>query len=174
LKGVKQIHVYKNPRNPRRGLLVCGALKLPCALGRSGVRPRKMEGDGATPRGAMRILQGFYRADHGPRPHSVLKLRALKPRDGWCDAPAHRLYNRPVVLPFEASHEKMWRDDAVYDIVVDLDYNRGPIRKKRGSAIFMHCARPDFSPTEGCVALERGALIKLLKVIKAQALVHIH
>ena len=107
----------------------------------------------------------FFRPDRLDPPATSLPLVPLKPYDGWCDAPEHPLYNRPVFLPFAASHEKLWRDDHVYDVIVELGYNDDPAEPGRGSAIFMHVARPNFEPTEGCIALEREDLLALLEVM---------
>ena len=148
-----------------RGHLLAGPLVIPCALGRSGIASVKREGDGASPRGLFRLRQAFYRPDPlGTRPATLLPVRATRRHDGWCDAPSHRRYNRPVTLPCPGvSAEEMWRADGLYDVVVDIDYNRGPIRPGRGSAIFMHVARPGYPPTEGCVALARPDLLRLLR-----------
>ncbi|MET0257618.1 MAG: L,D-transpeptidase family protein [Methylobacterium sp.] len=148
-----------------RGQLVVGSSVIPCALGRSGIVQVKREGDGASPRGSFRLRGGVYRPDHFcARPRSPLTLRATKPGDGWCDDPRDRRYNRPVRLPIaNVSAEEMWRGDGLYDLVIDLDCNRGPIRPGRGSAIFLHVARPGYRPTEGCVALARADLVRLLR-----------
>lgn len=151
--------------DPTRGQLLAGPVAIACALGRSGIATVKREGDGASPRGRHRLRGAVYRADHlKVRPATALPIRATAPRDGWCDAPADRRYNRPLTLPCPGvSAEAMWREDGLYDLVVDLDYNRGPIRPGRGSAIFMHVARPGYRPTEGCVALARADLLRLLR-----------
>lgn len=156
------IRVYASPLDRRRGRLVLGSLVLPCALGRSGPRRRKREGDGASPIGRFRLLGAFYRPDRGPRPRTALPVRALRPDDGWCDDPGDRRYNRPVRQPARARCEAMWRDDGLYDTVLDIAWNRGPILPGRGSAIFLHLATPGFVPTEGCVAVNRAALRRLL------------
>src|SRR5690606_20342110 len=145
--------------------LRAGDLVIPCALGRSGASHAKREGDGVTPIGRFRLLQAFYRADRGPRPRTGLPLRRIRPQDGWSDDPKDRRYNRPVPLPCPTSHERMWRDDHVYDVVIDIAWNRGPIRRGRGSAIFLHLARPGFAPTEGCIAVERRVIRRLLERI---------
>jgi len=80
-------------------------------------------------------------------------VEPIAPLDGWCDDPAHRAYNRQVRLPFDASHEVLWRDDHVYDVIGVLGWNDDPVERGRGSAIFLHLAREDGRPTEGCVAL---------------------
>ena len=159
------IHVYRSPLDHRRGRLVAGPLVLPCALGRSGPTRAKREGDGATPVGCFRLLQGFYRADHGPRPRTRLPLARVRPAQGWCDDPGDRRYNRLVPLPCAASHEEMRRQDHLYDLVIDIAWNRGPIVRGRGSAIFLHLARPGFMPTEGCVAVEPGKVRRLVERI---------
>lgn len=156
------ICVRRSPLDPRRGLLTAGALRLPCALGAAGVTHRKREGDGASPAGRFRLLGAFYRPDRLPRPRTRLPLRPLRPGDGWCDDPSDRRYNRPVRLPGSARHERMWRDDHLYDVVLDIAWNRGPIVRGRGSAIFLHLARPGFAPTEGCVAVEPQKIARLL------------
>jgi L,D-peptidoglycan transpeptidase YkuD (ErfK/YbiS/YcfS/YnhG family) len=147
-----------------RGQVLAGRAVIPCALGRSGIGASKREGDGVSPRGCFRLRGGAYRPDHfGARPRTSLPLRATRPGDGWCDDPRDRRYNRPIALPAPGiSAERMWREDGLYDLVIDLDYNREPIRRGRGSAIFLHLARPGFLPTEGCVALERADLLRLL------------
>ena len=159
------VRVRPLPGDPTRGTLSAGRTVLPCALGRAGVTMRKREGDGASPRGVFRLRGGFYRPDRFlVRPASGLPLRPTRPQDGWCDAPGDRRYNRPIRLPSDtASAEALWRDDGLYDLVIDLDYNRGPIRPGRGSAIFLHVARAGYRPTEGCVALKPSDLLRLLR-----------
>lgn len=152
--------VYPTERS--RGILRFDDGEYPCALGRGGVQKAKREGDGATPVGTFILRQVFYRPDRLSLTASGLPTRALTPNDGWCDDPAHSDYNRLVRLPFEASHENMWREDNLYDVVVVIGHNDDPPRAGLGSAIFMHCATADYSPTLGCVALARETLIGLL------------
>lgn len=135
---------------------------VPCALGRSGTRSRKREGDGATPRGTFRLESAFFRPDKLVRPRTRLPLAASRCNDGWCDATNDRNYNRRVKHPYPASAEHLWRRDGLYDIVVVVDYNRRPRRQGAGSAIFMHVAERGLKPTEGCVALTRRNLQKVL------------
>jgi L,D-peptidoglycan transpeptidase YkuD (ErfK/YbiS/YcfS/YnhG family) len=136
--------------------------RLRCALGRGGVRPDKREGDGATPAGIWRLRQLLYRADRIVPPALRLPARPLLPEDGWCDAPGDPAYNRPVRLPYAASAEALWREDAIYDLILPLGYNDAPVVPGRGSAIFLHVARPGWAPTQGCVALARDDLLALL------------
>ncbi len=141
-------------------------LCLPCAIGRGGRRPKRREGDGITPLGAWPVREALYRADRMPRPRTGLRIRPIRPGDGWCDEPADRNYNRPVKLPFPRSHEGLWRRDWLYDIVVVLGYNDRPRSLGRGSAIFMHLARPGYKPTAGCIALSRGDMLKVLALLR--------
>ena len=152
-------------RRSATGMLICGSLRFRCALGRSGASTRKREGDGASPRGTYAVREIYYRGDKLLRPQAALPLRRLRANDGWCDAVGDRNYNRHVQHPYPASAEKMWRDDGLYDLVLVLGYNDRPRVQGRGSAIFMHVARPGYRPTEGCVALRRPDLEKLLAVI---------
>lgn len=134
-----------------------------CALGRSGITTDKREGDGATPAGRLPLRQVFYRPDRlTPPPDCRLPVTAIDPGLGWCDDPADAAYNRPVRLPFVASHEQLWREDGLYDLLAVVGYNDDPVIPGRGSAIFVHVARADFAPTEGCVALALADLIALL------------
>lgn len=144
------------------GLLVAGGTTVPCALGRTGLTAAKREGDGGTPRGTYRLTAVLYRPDRGPRPRSSLPVLPIAPSSGWCDDPRDHAYNQPVELPYPASAEHLWRDDHLYDVVIVLDYNMHPAREGAGSAIFLHIATPDFSPTAGCVAVSPAALRRLL------------
>ena len=137
----------------RDGLLTLGCDTWRCAIGRTGARRDKREGDGATPLAAMPLRRVLYRADRGPPPRCAVPVEPIARTDGWCDAPAHPAYNRMVRLPFDASHEELWREDALYDIVGVLGWNDDPVVRGRGSAIFLHVASRDYGPTAGCVAL---------------------
>ncbi len=153
--------------------LHAGQLVLRCAIGAAGVKRDKREGDHASPAGRWRLLSGFYRPEKPPPRSPQLPMRPIRKDMGWCDDPASALYNRLVKTPFRASHEALWRDDRLYDLVIVLDYNIFPRRRQRGSAIFVHCAREKsdvgkglardgFAPTEGCVALRYEDLRRLL------------
>jgi L,D-peptidoglycan transpeptidase YkuD (ErfK/YbiS/YcfS/YnhG family) len=123
------------------------------AIGPGGIAIKGGEGDGITPIGRWPVREIFYRADRIARPNVTLPLRAIRPEDGWCDAPGDANYNRLVTLPYRASAERMWRDDGLYDLVAVLGFNDDPVVPGKGSAIFLHLARPDYEMTHGCVAL---------------------
>lgn len=146
-----------------RGTLSIGGGVRPCAVGRGALTERKREGDGGTPTGRFPLRRLFYRPDRETRPATGLPAVPLAPDLGWCDDPGDpALYNRLVRLPLGLSHERMWRDDALYDLVVEIGYNDAPPVPGLGSAIFLHLARPDWSPTEGCVAMRREDLLAVL------------
>ncbi|WP_422369327.1 L,D-transpeptidase family protein [Pelagibius sp.] len=137
-----------------------------CAVGRSGLAADKREGDGATPIGTWALRRLLFRGDRLDRPPTGLPSQAIARNDGWCDAPEDPAYNQQVELPYAASHEELWRDDGIYDLIVVLGHNDDPVIPGLGSAIFLHLARDGFSGTEGCVALERANLITLLAEAK--------
>lgn len=144
------------------GRLAWAGRDVACTLGRSGISAAKREGDGATPAGVFPLRRVFWRADRLAAPATRLPCTALRPQDGWCDWPADRLYNRHVMLPYPARHEELWRTDALYDVVVVIGHNDDPVVPGAGSAVFVHLARPDGGPTEGCVGLALGDLLDLL------------
>jgi L,D-peptidoglycan transpeptidase YkuD (ErfK/YbiS/YcfS/YnhG family) len=144
------------------GRLRFGRHALRVALGRAGITRHKQEGDGATPSGILPLRKLLYRADRLSPPPAKCPREPIAPDDGWCDDPAHRDYNRQIRLPHDARHEALWRRDEVYDLIGVLGWNDSPVERGRGSAIFLHVARPDFAPTEGCLALALPDLLALL------------
>lgn len=164
-RGSGHIVVRATPGNPTRGTLRWPGGMAPAALGRTGISAAKHEGDGHTPAGTFGVVGVLYRRDRIPRPQTRLPVFAIGPEDGWCDDPTHRDYNREIRLPHPASHERLWRDDHVYDIVVVIDFNLAHPRPGGGSAIFLHLAMEDFSPTAGCLAVSRATMLKLLPTL---------
>lgn len=146
----------------RRGWLTADGRTVRVALGRGGIKVNKREGDGGTPRGTFRPRQLWWRADRYPRPRTFLAARAIGPEDAWCEDPASRHYNKPVRLDRSRSGDRLRRDDRLYDFVVEIDHNRAPCIKGRGSAVFLHLARDNFGPTAGCVSMTKSAMLRLL------------
>jgi L,D-peptidoglycan transpeptidase YkuD (ErfK/YbiS/YcfS/YnhG family) len=136
------------------------------AIGPPGIGMKAGEGDGVTPVGSFPVREIFYRADRIPKPNTTLPLRAMRQDDGWCDDPADPNYNRLVTLPYPASAEHLWRDDHLYDLVVVLGYNDDPVVQGKGSAIFLHLARPDYSHTHGCVALNYADAVAAVEQLR--------
>ena len=144
-----------------------------CALGRNGIYLNKMEGDGATPSGVFPLRQVLFRADRLATPETGLPTKALKPNDGWSDDPDDPAYNTLIKRPYKYRHEELWRKDNVYDIIVELGQNNDPPKPGYGSAVFLHVARPDFKPTEGCVALQLKDLLLLIKECNKKTIIAI-
>jgi L,D-peptidoglycan transpeptidase YkuD (ErfK/YbiS/YcfS/YnhG family) len=141
------------------------------ALGRGGVRLDKLEGDGATPVALLPLRRVLYRADRVRAPECAVAVEPIAPDDGWCDDPAERDYNRMIRLPHDGHYEELWRRDALYDVVGVLGWNDAPVERGRGSAIFLHVARGDYAPTEGCIALALDDLRRVLAIGVTEVLV---
>jgi L,D-peptidoglycan transpeptidase YkuD (ErfK/YbiS/YcfS/YnhG family) len=161
-KTLKSLRIRTRPGHRAWAVAVAGPQALPAALGRSGIRANKREGDGATPRGVFRPVRLWWRADRGRPPPTRLPVRRIAPLDAWCEDPADRRYNRPIELRPGQSGDRLTRTDHVYDLLIELDHNTRPRVAWRGSAVFIHVARPEFAPTAGCVAFARPTLRRLL------------
>jgi len=144
-----------------------------CAVGKNGFAADKKEGDLCSPIGEFPLRKVLYRADKIDKPETGLLIDAIQQDDGWCDAPNHLEYNQLVKLPFSASHEKLWRDDNLYDVVVVIGYNDEPVERNKGSAIFMHIAKPEYTGTEGCIALKKKDLLEILASVDSETKISI-
>ena len=156
------IRVRRGPAGRSRGVLLAGAHAIPAVLGRSGIAADKREGDGATPRGRFALTRLWWRPDRAPRPRSLLPVRRIDPALAWCENPADRRYNRPFRRSANEPGDRLWRDDRLYDLMIEISHNTRPRVAGRGSAVFLHVARPDRSGTAGCVALDAKDLQRLL------------
>jgi len=162
----RDIGLRRAPGNPREGRLALAHGVRRAALGRCGAKALKREGDGATPRGRFPVREVLYRADRVTRPRTPFPLRAIRVDDGWCEDPADRSYNKLVKLSPRSRSDRLTRDDHLYDLVLVLGHNDRPRVKGRGSAIFVHLARPGYLPTAGCIALTRRDLLMLLSQLR--------
>tara|TARA_S200000501_G_scaffold134715_1_gene127503 strand:- start:505 stop:1005 length:501 start_codon:yes stop_codon:yes gene_type:complete len=147
--------------------------KVKCAVGKRGIGLKKKEGDLITPIGEFRIKYILYRKDRVKKIQSKLKMVIIKKNMGWCDDPASKKYNKMVNLPFRTSYERLFRKENIYDIILVLDYNMNPIKKNKGSAIFIHIAKKNYKKTEGCIAIKKIELLKIIKEIKINTKVKI-
>jgi L,D-peptidoglycan transpeptidase YkuD (ErfK/YbiS/YcfS/YnhG family) len=147
----------KNPSDSR-GVLKLGHVYYPCLLGKNGKTCQKREGDGKSPIGKWKLELLYFRPDKMGRPRTSLNCKPMKPFDGWCDAPNHERYNRHVALPFNASHEVLWRRDRAYDLVMITNHNQRPRKRGGGSAIFLHVISKGATSTEGCIAVSERHL----------------
>lgn len=134
----------------------------PICHGENGYTFSKVEGDGKTPIGSFNLREMYFRQDKIKLPSTKLKVFPLSIQDGWCDDPSSNCYNQHVKLPIKSSHEKLWREDSIYDLIVVIGYNDDPILKGKGSAIFIHLARENKTPTKGCIAFEKSDLLEIL------------
>jgi len=169
-----RIDVSRRPGNPTKGLVAAGPLRIAAALGRSGIAAGKREGDGATPAGRFRPVRLWWRADRLPRPRTALPVRRIGAADGWCEDPADRRYNRAITLAPGAAGDRLLREDALYDMVIEIDHNARPRVAGRGSAVFIHVARAGLGPTAGCIAMPAAALRRLLARIGPKTVIIVH
>lgn len=167
------IRVRSRPGRRTSGVLLAGPLAIPVALGRGGILANKREGDGGTPLGRFRLLRLWWRADRLPRPATRLPTRRLTRDVAWCEDPTDRRYNRPFRRSANEPGDRLWRDDRLYDLIIELDHNTRPRIAGRGSAVFVHVARPNRGPTAGCVALEADVLHRLLARLGPQTRIDI-
>jgi len=125
-----------------------------CSLGKNGVisAQDKVEGDGHTPTGLYPLRSAWYRSDRLDKPFTVLNMVALTTVDGWCDDANDINYNKHITVPYQGSHEDLYRDDDLYNIITVIGYNDDPIINGKGSAIFMHVT-DSYGPTAGCISL---------------------
>ena len=169
----RDIALRRAPGNPREGRLVLAHGVRRAALGRSGIKALKREGEGATPLGRFPVRQVLYRADRVTRPRTVFPLRAIRADDGWCENPADRNYNRLVKLSPRSRADRLTRDDNLYDLILVLGRNDRPRVRGRGSAIFVHLARPGYAPTAGCIALSHHDLLMLLAQLRRGSAIYV-
>jgi L,D-peptidoglycan transpeptidase YkuD (ErfK/YbiS/YcfS/YnhG family) len=173
LQTLAIIRIRPRPGDRTRGILLAGGLSIPVLLGRSGIRANKREGDGGTPRGRFRALRLWWRSDRSPPPRTLLPVRRIGPALAWCEDPADRRYNRPFQRSANAAGDRLWREDHLYDFVVEIDHNTCPRVARRGSAVFIHLMRHMRTPTAGCVALDRRSLLGLLRCLGARTTIDI-
>ncbi len=154
-------------------ILSIGNYKVKCAIGKRGIRVKKREGDLITPQGSFKIKYLLYRKDRISKIKAKLKKISIKKNMGWCDDPKSSKYNKMIRLPFNHRTEKLYRSDNIYDIVLVLNYNMSPIKKNKGSAIFIHIAKKNYKKTAGCVAVNKQHMKNILKKITNKTLVKI-
>jgi L,D-peptidoglycan transpeptidase YkuD (ErfK/YbiS/YcfS/YnhG family) len=168
------LNVRTKPGNRRQGWLLAGPRSIIVALGRGGIKANKREGDGATPAGRYRLVRLWWRADRTPRPRTMLPSRPITAADGWCEDPSDRRYNRPIRMSPGQPGDRLRRADALYDLIIEIDHNQRPRIAGRGSAVFIHVARPDMTPTAGCVSMPAMTLRRLLAHVGPNTTITIH
>ena len=146
--------------------LTYGQYKVKCAIGKRGIGYKKKEGDLITPIGQYKIKFILYRKDRVKKIQSKLKKVVIKKNMGWCDDPNSKKYNKLINLPFNFKYEKLFKRENTYDIILVLNYNMNPIKKNKGSAIFIHVVKKNYRKTKGCIAIGKTQLLKIIKKIK--------
>jgi L,D-peptidoglycan transpeptidase YkuD (ErfK/YbiS/YcfS/YnhG family) len=168
------LSVRTKPGNPRQGWLSAGHWYIKVALGRSGISVNKREGDGATPAGRYRPVRLWWRPDRIPRPRTLLPIRPINVSDGWCEDPSDRRYNKAIAISPSRPGDRLWRSDALYDLVIEIDHNQRPRVSGRGSAVFIHVARAELAPTAGCISLPINTLKQLIARLGPKTTITIH
>jgi L,D-peptidoglycan transpeptidase YkuD (ErfK/YbiS/YcfS/YnhG family) len=149
----------------KSGYLKYKDLKFKCALGKAGIGKKKREGDNITPTGTFKIVKIYYRSDRVKKIASKFRQIEITKNMGWCDDPNSKNYNQLINLPSKYNHEKLFKKNNIYDLIIVLNYNMKPVIKNKGSAIFIHVAKKKYQPTQGCIALKKNNLLKLLSKI---------
>ena len=162
------MHIYINNK-----FISYNNYKVKCAVGKRGISIKKKEGDFITPKGTFKIREIFYRKDRVQNLITRIKKTVIRKNMGWCDDPKSKKYNKLIYFPFKHSAEKLYRRENIYDIILVLNFNMNPVKKNKGSAIFIHVAKKSFQPTQGCIALNKFELIKLVKSIKINTVIKI-
>jgi L,D-peptidoglycan transpeptidase YkuD (ErfK/YbiS/YcfS/YnhG family) len=173
-RALPLIRVRSAPGSRTTGLLFAGPHVARVALGRGGIRADKREGDGGTPQGVFRPLRLWWRSDRLIRPRTLLPMRPIGAGDAWCEDPQDRRYNRPFRRSANEPGDLLRRGDNLYDMVIEIDHNTRPRVAGRGSAVFVHLARPRYAPTAGCVALSPADLRRLLGRLSTKTRISIH
>ena len=157
----------------KKNCLLCGEYKVKCAVGKRGIKKKIKEGDLITPKGSFKIKDIYYRKDKVKNISNKLKKKIIHKNMGWCDDPRSKSYNQLIRYPFKFSSEKLFRSDNLYDIIIVLNFNMRPIKKNKGSAIFIHVAKKNYEPTKGCVAVKKKELIKITNILKKNTIIKI-
>jgi L,D-peptidoglycan transpeptidase YkuD (ErfK/YbiS/YcfS/YnhG family) len=171
------IRIHARPGRRSQGWLLPGQSAFrpsPVALGRAGIKASKREGDGGTPAGRFHPVRLWWRADRLPRPRTLLPVRRIGRDDAWCEDPSDRRYNHAFRRSANEPGDRLHRDDALYDLIIEIDHNTRPRVAGRGSAVFIHVAREGFSPTAGCIGLRRNGLVQLLRLLSPKTRIIIH
>ena len=162
------MHILINKKN-----LIYNNYKVKCALGKRGIGNKKKEGDLITPKGQYKIKYVLYRKDRLLKIQTKLKTIEIKKKLGWCNDPRSKNYNKIIHLPSKYSFEKLFKLNNIYDVILVLNYNMSPIKKNKGSAIFIHISKKNYKKTEGCVAIKKKHILHLAKKINANTKVTI-
>ena len=157
----------------KKKYLLYKGYKLKCCIGKSGIKYLKKEGDLATPKGTFKLGLLYYRKDRNKFIKSKIRKKIIKKNMGWCDDSQSKKYNKEIKFPFKYTAEKLYRKNKIYDILINIKYNSNPIKKKRGSAIFLHLTNKKYKPTKGCVGIVKKDFLKIIPFINKKTKISI-
>ena len=152
--------------------LLYDEFKFKCSAGKNGKTTKKIEGDNKTPKGFYALGPLYYRKDRLPIPLTKLKVIEIKKNFGWCDDIKSKFYNKPIKINSKIRHEKLYRKDKKYDLLIPIKYNSTKPKKNKGSAIFLHLTS-NYKKTQGCIAITKKDMLILLKLINKQTKIKI-
>ena len=157
----------------KKHLLLYKGYRLKCAIGKSGIISSKKEGDLATPKGTFELGTLYYRKDNNKALKCKIKKRIIKKEMGWCNDSRSNKYNQEIRFPFKYRAEKLFRQDRIYDLLINIKYNFSPAIKGKGSAIFLHITDNKYKPTQGCIAISKKDFLKILPLINEKTKISI-
>ena len=146
---------------------------LKCSIGKNGIKSKKKEGDKCTPKGVFSLGKLYYRADRVKKPTTKISTKIIKKNMGWCDDVTSKFYNKEMKINKNIKHEKLYRNDNVYDYLIIINYNTKKIKPGKGSAIFLHLTK-NYKKTLGCVAVKKKDFLIILKLITKNTKIKIY
>ena len=152
--------------------LLYDEFKFKCSIGKNGKTTKKIEGDNKTPKGLYALGPLYYRKDRLPKLSTKLKKIEIMKNFGWCDDVKSKFYNKPIKTNIKVKHEKLYRNDKKYDLLIPIEYNSKRPKKNKGSAIFLHLTS-NYKKTQGCVAIKEKDMLILLNLINKKTKIKI-
>ena len=156
----------------KKDTLLYDEFKFKCSIGKNGKTTKKIEGDNKTPKGLYTLGLLYYRKDRLPKLSTKLKKIEIMKNFGWCDDVKSKFYNKPIKTNINVRHEKLYRNDKKYDLLIPIEYNSKKPKKNKGSAIFLHLTN-DYKKTQGCVAIKEKDMLILLNLINKKTKIKI-
>ena len=156
-----------------KNTLILDDFKFKCCVGKYGFTKNKVEGDKKTPIGVFKLGNLYFRKDKFSKLDTKLKKIPIKKNMGWCDDIKSSKYNKLIKLPFKMRHEKMYKQNSSYDLLIPINYNVTNTKKGKGSAIFLHLTR-NYKPTLGCIAVSKKDFLIILKLINKKTIIKIN
>ena len=152
--------------------LLYDEFKFKCSIGKNGKTSKKIEGDNKTPKGLYALGPLYYRKNRLPKLSTKLKKIEIMKNFGWCDDVKSKFYNKPIKTNINVRHEKLYRNDKKYDLLIPIEYNSKKPKKNKGSAIFLHLTS-NYKKTQGCVAIKEKDMLILLNLINKKTKIKI-